>query len=183
MLPVVGWDSAKLVQKFLYVPNSFLITLWSARQNCVSLKTYVCIHSGSSMQKGNLDAKWQIGKAYLFSDVSVLPGPQSRGLMPSLQRNQRQGQRGGGIWQIRKWWNYLMYGHTLKQVSLAGIFPLNSKQNPLGFCLSASGWIAHVPNTALDHWAQFLWYFLFQCNFHTNVGCISKSWVAEARTW
>jgi len=59
MLPVAGWDSAKLVQKFLYVPNSFLITLRSARQNCVSLKTYVCIHSGSSVQKGNLEAKRQ----------------------------------------------------------------------------------------------------------------------------
>lgn len=91
------------------------------------------------MQKGNLDAKWQIGKAYLFSDVSVLLGPQSIGLMPSLQRNQRRGQRGSGIWQIRKWWGYLIYEHTLKQVSLAGTFPLNIKQNPLGLCLSAFG--------------------------------------------
>lgn len=182
MLPVGGWGSAKLVQKFLYVPNSSLITLWSARQNCVSLKTYVCIHSGSSRERGNLDAKWQIGKAYLFSDVCVLPGPQSTGLMPSLQRNQR-GQRGGGIWQIRKWWGHLMYEHTLKQVSLADTFPLNIKQNLLWFSLAAFGWIAHVPNIALDHWAHFLWWFWFQCNFHMNVGHISKSWVAEAWTW
>lgn len=182
MLPVVGWDSAKLVQKFLNVPNSFLIMLWSARQNCVSLKTYVCIHSGSSMQRGNLDAKWQTGKACLFSDVSVLPGPQSIGLTPSFQRNQR-GQRGGGIWQIRKRWVHLMYGHTLKQMSLADTFPLNIKQDLLRFCLAAFGLIAHVPNTALDHWAQFLWWFWFQCNFHMNVGHISKSLVAEAWTW
>lgn len=161
MLPVVGWDSAKLVQKFLYVPNSFLITLWSARQNCVSLKTYVCIHSGSSRQRGNLDAKWQIGKAHLFSDSSVLPEPQSIGLMPSLQRNQRRGQRRGGIWQIRKWWDYLMCSQTLKQVSLAGTFPLNIKQNLLWFCLAAFGWTAHVPNIAPDHGAQFLWWFWF----------------------
>jgi len=82
MLPVAGWDSAKLVQKFQCVPNSFLITLRSARQNCVFLKTCVCIHSRSSMQKGNLEAKWQIRKACLFSHVSGLPGSQSIGLAP-----------------------------------------------------------------------------------------------------
>lgn len=55
-----------------------------------------------------------------------------------------------------------MYGHTLKQVTLAGTFPLNTKQNPLGFCLAAFGSIAHVPNIAPDHWAQFLLCF---CDF------------------
>lgn len=83
MLPVAAWDSAKLVQKLLYVPNSILITLRSARQNCVSLKTYVCIHSGSSMQKGNSEGKRQIRKACLFSDVSGLLGSQSAGPTPS----------------------------------------------------------------------------------------------------
>lgn len=35
------------------------------------------------MQKGNLEAKWQIRKACLFSDVSGLPGSQSIRLNPS----------------------------------------------------------------------------------------------------
>jgi len=34
------------------------------------------------MQKGNLEAKWQIRKACLFSHVSGLPGSQSIGLAP-----------------------------------------------------------------------------------------------------
>lgn len=131
MLPVVGWDSAKLVQKFLFVPNSFLITLWSARQNWVSLKTYVCIHSGSSRQRENLDAKWQIGKAHLFSDGSVLPGPQSIGLTPSLQRNQRRGQRRGGIWQVRKWWDYLYVWSDIETGEPGRYLPTKHQTKPL----------------------------------------------------
>lgn len=53
MLPAAGWGSAKLLLKSLYVPNSFLITFLSTRQNCVSLKTYVCIHSEDRIKKWN----------------------------------------------------------------------------------------------------------------------------------
>lgn len=149
MLPVAGWDSAKLVQKFLYVPNSFLITLRSAKQNCGSLKTYVCTHSGSSMQKGNLEAKWQTRRACLFPDKPGLPGPESVGLTPPRQGEEKSREREAGIQLSLKVMGLIQGTDTCWNTGDSGryLHPLHKTKNFKDFVQLLLGWI-----TSTQHW-------------------------------